>query len=155
MRAPSVPSMIRVRSDSRIFTSTAANASYINTISLPVGNWRFASRTFYRLTRRALIRSVSAAKEPDRRGIVLEPLAYLQWRDQYFFHYPLEDLGLLAEAMRRFLESGDRPSIGGLNDLREAAERIKAYRQRRSDHFDRRTVNSQLLALSEQEGRRQ
>src|SRR5262245_10717036 len=73
MRAPSVPAMIRVRSDSRIFTSTAVNASYINTISLPVGNWRFASRTFYRLTRCALIRSVSAAKEPDRRSIVLEP----------------------------------------------------------------------------------
>jgi pRiA4b ORF-3-like protein len=63
------PSQVRL-SD---FHSTAVNASYINTISLPVGSWRFASRTFYRLTRRALIRSVSAAKEPDRRGIVLEP----------------------------------------------------------------------------------
>jgi hypothetical protein len=88
-------------------------------------------------------------------GHCLGAWAYLQWRDQYFCHYPLEDLSLLAEAMRRFLESGDRPSIGGLSQLREAAERIEAYRQGRPDHFDRRTVNGQLRALSEQEERRQ
>jgi hypothetical protein len=56
-------------------------------------------------------------------GHCLGAWAYLEWRDQYFFHYPLEDLSLLAEAVRRFLESGDRPSIGGLNQLREAADR--------------------------------
>src|SRR5262245_39558637 len=85
-------------------------------------------------------------------GYCLGAWAYLQWRDQYFCHYPLVDLSLLAEAVRRFLESGDRPSIGGLNQLREAAERIEAYRQRRPDHFDRRTVNGQLRALSESGG---
>jgi len=41
MRVASVPAMIRVRSDSRIFPSTAVNASYINTISLPVGKMIF------------------------------------------------------------------------------------------------------------------
>jgi hypothetical protein len=40
MRAPSVPAMIRVRSDSRIFTSTAVNASYIG-----VGEQRNSERT--------------------------------------------------------------------------------------------------------------
>jgi Plasmid pRiA4b ORF-3-like protein len=85
----------------------------------------------------------------------LGALAYLQWRDQYFRHPPLEDLSLLAEAVRRFLESGDRPSIGGLDELRETAERIEAYRQRQPDRFDRHTANGQLRALSKQEGRRQ
>jgi len=33
----------------------------------------------YRLTRHDLIRSVSAAKEPDRRGIVLEPGPIFIW----------------------------------------------------------------------------
>lgn len=87
-------------------------------------------------------------------GHCLGAWAYLQWRDQYFCRYPLEDLSLMVEAVSRFLESGDRPSIGGLNQLREAAERIEAYRQCRPDHFDRRTVNGQLRALFEQEGSR-
>jgi Plasmid pRiA4b ORF-3-like protein len=81
--------------------------------------------------------------------------AYLEWRDQHVFHPPLEDLSLLADAVSRFLESGDRQSIGDLNELREAAERAEAYRQCRPDHFDRRRVNGQLRALSGQEwGRR-
>ena len=33
--------------------------------------------------------------------------AYLEWRDQYVFHPPLEDLSLLADAVSRFLESGE------------------------------------------------
>jgi hypothetical protein len=81
--------------------------------------------------------------------------AYLEWRDQYIFHPPLEDLSLLAEAVSRFLESGDRPSIGDLDDLREAAERIEAYRRYQPDHFDRRAINGRLRALSQQEERRQ
>ena len=81
--------------------------------------------------------------------------AYLEWRDQYVVHPPLEDLALLATAVSRFLESGDRRSIGDLNELREAAERVEAYRQCRPDRFDRRRVNGQLRALSGQEwGRR-
>ena len=81
--------------------------------------------------------------------------AYLRWRDQYFCHPPLEDLSLLADAVSRFLESGDRRSIGDLEELREAAERVEAYRQCRPDQFDRRRVNGQLRALFEQEGIRQ
>jgi len=81
--------------------------------------------------------------------------AYLEWRDQYVFHPPLEDLSLLADAVSRFLESGDRRSIGDLDEFCEAVERVEAYRQCRPDHFDRRRVNGQLRALFEQEGRRQ
>jgi hypothetical protein len=78
--------------------------------------------------------------------------AYFEWREQYFVHPPLEDLGLLADAVSRFLKSGDRKSIGDLNELREAAERVEAYRRRSPDQFDRRRINGQLRALSEQEG---
>jgi hypothetical protein len=78
--------------------------------------------------------------------------AYLEWRDQHVVHLPLEDLSLLAGTVSRFLRSGDRQSIGDLDELREAAERVEAYRRRCTDHFDRRRVNGQLRALSEQEG---
>jgi pRiA4b ORF-3-like protein len=33
--------------------------------------------------------------------------AYLEWRDQYVFHPPLEDLSFLADAVSKFLESGE------------------------------------------------
>jgi hypothetical protein len=32
-------------------------------------------------------------------GHCLGASAYLEWRDQYFFHYPLEDLSLMAESV--------------------------------------------------------
>jgi hypothetical protein len=78
--------------------------------------------------------------------------AYLEWRDQYFVHPPLEDLSLLAGAVNRFLQSGDRRTIGDLNEHHETAKRVEAYRRRCPDHFDGCSVNDQLPALSEQEG---
>jgi pRiA4b ORF-3-like protein len=81
-------------------------------------------------------------------------LAYLEQLDRYAFHPPIEDLSLLADAVGRFLESGDRKLIGYLDELREALEHIEAYRQFQPDHFDRRKVNGQLRALSGQEGGR-
>jgi Plasmid pRiA4b ORF-3-like protein len=75
-------------------------------------------------------------------------LAYLEQLDQYASQPPIEDLSLLADAVGRYLESGDRKLIGDFDDLREALERIEAYRQFQPDHFDRRRVNRQLRALA-------
>jgi hypothetical protein len=75
-------------------------------------------------------------------------LAYLEQLDLHSSQPPIEDLSLLANAVRRFLESGDRKLIGDIDELREALEHVEAYRQCRPDHFDRRRVNRQLRALS-------
>src|SRR5262249_45158908 len=75
-------------------------------------------------------------------------LAYPEQLDRYASQPPIEELSLLADAVGRFLESGDRKLIGDFDELREALEHIEAYRQFRPDHFDRRRVNRQLRALS-------
>ena len=55
--------------------------------------------------------------------------AYLQRLDGHKSHLPLEELGLMAEALQRFLDSeGDRQAIGDLDELREAVDRVEAYR---------------------------
>jgi len=78
--------------------------------------------------------------------------AYLEQRDRDFSHPPIEDLSLLAVAVGRVLESGDRRLIGDLDELREVLQRVDAYRRRQTDHFDRRLVNRQLQIVAETEG---
>ena len=52
--------------------------------------------------------------------------------------------------MRRILDSdGDRHAIGDLDELREAADRVKAYQDFQPDRFDRRQLNRQLRALAQ------
>jgi len=77
------------------------------------------------------------------------PWAYLQQLDEHKSLLPLEELSLLAEALQRFLDSeGDRQAIGDLDELREAVDRVEAYRAFQPDRFDRRALNRQLRALA-------
>ena len=56
----------------------------------------------------------------------------------------------MAEAIRRFLDSdGNRHTIGDLDELREAVDRVKAYRDFQPDKFDRRELNRRLRALAQ------
>jgi hypothetical protein len=76
--------------------------------------------------------------------------AYLQRLDEHQSHLPLEELGLMAEALQRWLEAeGDRQAIGDLDELREAVDRVETYQAFQPDRFDRRTLNRQLWALAQ------
>ena len=75
---------------------------------------------------------------------------YLKRLDWHRSHLPIEELHVMAEAMRRFLDSdGDRHAIGDLDELREAVDRVKAYQDFQPDRFDRRELNLQLRALAQ------
>jgi hypothetical protein len=77
------------------------------------------------------------------------PWAYLQRLEGHKSHLPLEGLGLLAEALRRWLDAeGDRHALGDLDQLREAVDRVEAYRAFQPDQFDRRALNRQLRTLA-------
>jgi hypothetical protein len=77
--------------------------------------------------------------------------AYLQQLDEHKSHLPLEELSLMAEAMQRFLDSeGDRHAIGDLDELRDAVDRVEAYRAFQPGRFDRRALNRQLRALAQE-----
>ena len=77
------------------------------------------------------------------------PWAYLQQLDEHKSHLPLEALSLLAEALQRWLDAeGDRRALGDLDELREAVDRVEAYRAFQPDRFDRRALNRQLRALA-------
>ena len=75
---------------------------------------------------------------------------YLERLDRHKYHLPIEELGIMAEAMQRFLDSGgDRHAIGDLDELREAVDRVKAYQEFQPDKFDRRKLNRQLRVLAQ------
>ena len=77
-------------------------------------------------------------------------LDYLQRLDGHRSHLPLEELSLMAEAVRRLLDSeGDRQAIGDLDQLREAINRVDAYQAFQPDRFDRRALNHQLRLLAQ------
>jgi hypothetical protein len=68
---------------------------------------------------------------------------YLERLDRH--RYPFEDLAVMADAVQRLLDSdGDRQAIDALDELREAAERVDAYREFQPARFERRPVNRQL-----------
>ena len=75
---------------------------------------------------------------------------YLERMDRHKYKPPIEELGIMAEAMQRFLDSdGDRRAIGDLDELREAVDRVKAYQDFQPGKFDRRELNRQLRALAQ------
>jgi hypothetical protein len=77
------------------------------------------------------------------------PWAYLQGLDEHKSHLPLEELGLMAEALQRWLDAGgDRHALGDLDEFREAVDRVEAYRAFQPDRFDRQALNRQLRALA-------
>jgi len=68
--------------------------------------------------------------------------------DWHRSHLPIDELHIMAEAIRRFLDSdGDRHAIANLDELREAVDRVKAYQDFQPERFDRRELNRQLRAL--------
>ncbi len=73
---------------------------------------------------------------------------YLKRLDWHKSHLPIDELNIMAQAMRRFLDSdGDRLAIGDLDELREAVDRVKAYQDFQPGKFDRRELNRQLRSL--------
>jgi hypothetical protein len=75
---------------------------------------------------------------------------YLKRLDWHRSHLPIDELNIMAEAMRQFLDSdGDRHAIGDLDELREAVDRVKAYQDFQPDRFDRRELNRQLRSLAQ------
>jgi len=58
---------------------------------------------------------------------------------------PREDLRLIAETVKRFLDSGgDRSVIGDREGLISALDRLKAHSDLRPDRIDRRAINRRL-----------
>src|SRR5208282_5487824 len=84
----------------------AASASGMNTISRPIGSWTFALSGFCPLIQNAVFRYVS----PEDCAGAWDYLKRLDWHRS---HLPIDELHVMAEAMRRFLDSdGDRHAIG-------------------------------------------
>ena len=75
--------------------------------------------------------------------------SYLELLDKHKYHPPWEDLSLIAEALGRFLESRDQQSLEDLNELRDAADRVKAYQEFQPDRLDRRQLNEELRLLAQ------
>ena len=77
--------------------------------------------------------------------------AYLQRLEGHRSRLPLEELNLIAEAMRRWLDAeGDRHVLGDLDELREAVDRMKAYQAFLPNRLDRRALNRQLRASAQE-----
>jgi hypothetical protein len=76
---------------------------------------------------------------------------YLKRLHWHRSHLPIDEILIMVEAVRRILDSdGDRHAIGDLDELREAADRVKAYYQDfQPDRFNRRELNLQLRALAQ------
>jgi len=84
--------------------------------------------------------------------IIWEIQSHLIWNltDWHKSHLPIDELNIMAKAMRRFLDSdGDRQAIGDLDELREAVDRVKAYQDFQPDRFNRRELKLQLRALAQ------
>jgi hypothetical protein len=78
-------------------------------------------------------------------------LEYLQRLDRHRYAFPFEEMGMMAEALQRWLGDGkNRQALGDLEELRQAAERVNAYQEFQSQRLDRREVNRQLQALSQE-----
>jgi hypothetical protein len=122
----------------------------MNTTSRPIGSWTFALSGFCPLIQNALFRHASAEGELRRRKTVLEPGIISSRLDWHKSHLPIDELNIMAKAMRRFLDAdGERQAIGDLDELREAVDRVKAYQDFQPGKFDRRELNRQLRSLAQ------
>lgn len=68
---------------------------------------------------------------------------------------PREELALMAETVKRVLDSGgDRSAVKDRDKLLAALERVKAHSDGRPDRIDRRTINQRLrqYARSDRDG---
>jgi hypothetical protein len=122
----------------------------MNTTSRPIGSWTFGLSGLCPLIQNAVFRRAStevrAAPPEDCAGA----WDYLKRLDWHRSHLPIDEMLITVEAMRRILDSdGDRHAIGDLDELREAADRVKAYQDFQPDRFNRRELNLQLRALAQ------
>jgi hypothetical protein len=100
----------------------------MNTTSRLIGSWTFGWSGLCPLIPTALFRPASGEAERHRTKTALEPLDYLKRLDWRRSHLPIDELNIMVEAIRRFLDSdGNRHAIGDLYELREAVDRVKAY----------------------------
>ena len=78
--------------------------------------------------------------------------AYLQQVDQH--HIPLEAMATLATALERLLKAEGqttiRQVIGDRDAFQEAVTQLDAYLQFRPEHVNRRQINAQLHALTQE-----
>ena len=122
----------------------------MNTTSRLIGSWTFGWSGLCPLIPTALFRPASGgsrAAPPEDCAGALDYLKRLDWRRS---HLPIDELNIMVEAMRRFLDSdGNRHAIGDLDELREAVDRVKAYQDFQPDKFDRRELNRRLRALTQ------
>jgi Plasmid pRiA4b ORF-3-like protein len=81
---------------------------------------------------------------------------YLERLDRHKYQPPIEELGIMAEAVQRFLDSdGNRHAIGDLDELREAVDQVRAYQDFQPGKFDRRKLNRHLrVSAQDREVRR-
>ena len=138
----------RMPDDCRFLVSVciAANASVMNTTSWPI--WKLDIRLERALPfdPTALFHPVSVEAELRRPKTALEPWIILSGWIGTEANLPIDELIVMAEAMRRFLDSdGNRHAIGDLDELREAVDRVKAYQ----DKFDQRELNRRLRTLTQ------
>ena len=128
----------------------AASVFGTNTTSGPTGSWTFGWSGFCPLIRSALFHHASAEAERRRPKFAPGPWITSSGWIGTRSHLALEELNLIAEAVRRFLDSsGDRQATGDLDELREAIDRVEAYQDFQPDRFDRRTLNRQLRLLAQ------
>jgi hypothetical protein len=76
----------------------------------------------------------------------------------YQFRIPLEAMAVVATVLNRLLKADGpttiRQVMGDRDTFREAVTQLDAYLQFRPEHVDRRQINAQLYALTqEQESR--
>jgi hypothetical protein len=66
-----------------------------------------------------------------------------RWQE-WWDAFPLEELNLVAKAVKRVLDTAERPSAEERCKLQGAMGRVKAYRAQRPDRIDRRSINRRL-----------
>ena len=78
-------------------------------------------------------------------------LVYLQRLDRHRHEFPFEALGKMAEVIGRWLDAGEgRQALGDLDELRKAAERVRAYQEFQPGRCDRREINRKLRAIGQE-----
>ena len=122
----------------------------MNTTSRPTGSWTSALSGFCPFDPKRALPSWIGGRRTAPPEDCARAWDYLKRLDWHKSHLPIDELNIMAKAMRRFLDSdGDRQAIGDLDELREAVDRVKAYQDFQPDKFDRRELNRQLRSLAQ------
>jgi hypothetical protein len=78
-------------------------------------------------------------------------LAYLKRLECHRHEFPLEEVSTIAEALDRWMKAGgDRETFGDLDELREAAARVRAYQKFQPRRCDRREINRKLQIIGQE-----